>query len=161
MQNQGPIAPRVMFQSFLVVAVNYATTMILFLASLWLLASLFFPEQLKLLNDNEELQEVMANSPTDFFTRPFYWSLLVVNILLNFGLGYLVSRLAPFAGLVHAGILAGVLFVTYLQQSREQHPDIQWMFTLMMLVIPAAVVLGGSLYKPAQDASDQNVSIDV
>ena len=151
----GPMAPGVMLQSFLVVAANYATAMVLFLISLWGLAAVFFPEQFELLNDNQQLENVMKNSPTDFFTRPFYWSVLVVNLLINFGLGFFVARMAPFSGLVHSGILAGILFVTFLQQSREQHPDIQWMFTLMMVAIPAAIVLGGSLVKSRNIASDE------
>lgn len=138
----GRMPPAILFRSFLIVGGGYALSSIAFAGSIWLVSRLFFPEIHGLFNDQERLVQVMANTPEDFYTRPFFLALLFTNIVANAVVGFVVARFAPFAKLPHAVFVAIAVLIYFLQQSMTQEPSIQWMFALMMVAFPLAILIG-------------------
>jgi hypothetical protein len=141
--SEQSIPPGLMFRSFLTVASGYVLSQILFSAFAVLLGILFFPE----FNDWLQLDQIaqkrmMEENPGDAIPTAMFLSLVVLNAIACWGVGWLVARTAPFARFQHGVFLAVLLFIMFLQIVIADSPAKKRMDVVYMGVLPIAVVLG-------------------
>ena len=106
---------------------------------------MFFPDSYDILMDQENVKTIMENTPELFFTKPFFFSLLVTNAVVCFVIGFFVVRVAPFARFPHAVFTALVILISFLQQSIPQPQSVRWMFVVMMAAFPIALLFGAKI----------------
>ncbi len=141
-EQTGRMPPAILMRSFLMVGGGYILSSLAFVGSIWLVSRLFFPAIHELFNDSERLVQVMATAPEEFYTRSFFWALLLTNVVANAMIGFAAALFAPFAKFPHAVFIAITVFIYFMQQSLTQDPAIQWMFASMMFAFPIAIMFG-------------------
>lgn len=158
-----PVPPIVILRSFLTVASGFALALISLLGIMWGLGHAFFPEFIEFLNLDETAQQnILANDPTVAIPTTMLWSVVVLNAIACFGIGWYVIRAAPFAHFFHGVILTVLMFVTYLQMAISNPPAQKTMSLIFMVVFPLATFLGAkwtySRLTLAHDATDMDGS---
>ncbi len=137
------LPPGMMFRSFLTVASAYVLTLMLFVSIAYGLGLLMFPEFIAFFNlDVADQETMMAQNPQDAIPLMMFWMLLALNFVACMGVGWLVSKTAPFAPFPHAIFLAVLLFANYLQIVIADPEAKKWMDVLYMGAFPIAVLLG-------------------
>ena len=72
----------------------------------------FFPETYQaLIEDKDKFRA----EPTRYFVPGLFWTVLIINTLASFGVGWLIVRGAQFAKFPHGVFLSVLLFISYLQ----------------------------------------------
>ena len=96
-------------------------------------------------------QQQLENNAGEILPQKWYWPLLGLQSVACLGIGYAVTRLAPFAKFAHCVFLAMILCVSFLQSAVGAPAAIQWMHIGLMAATPIATLLGGKLYLSRND----------
>lgn len=132
-----------MLRSFLTVGSGYVLMLVCVFGSLFLIGTLFFPEFNEFLKLNEADQlRMMDEDPQQAIPLAMFWSLVGLNLLTSFGVGWYVARTAPFAPFPHAVFLAVLIFVYFLQIVIADPPAKKWMDIIYMGAFPIAILWG-------------------
>lgn len=143
--NQFP--PALLFKSFLLVAGAYMINVVLLGAVAFGVLTVMFPESLAVINSPpEEFNRVFSESPEKIYPPELLWVMLGVSIVVCFGLGYFVARMAPLAKFPHSIFFAAILFVQYLQLAIGASDSLQRMLVLFMAASPVAAILGANWF---------------
>ncbi len=148
-QQQYRIPPKLLFRSFLIVGGSYIVFSIVYGTMLILLANWFFPETHDFLfvqNTDKPLEELLASAPTLGLPINLFWAWLASTALICVPIGWLASKLPPFAKTHHALFVAIIVFVDRIQAAVKCSGDNQWMFLVMILVFPIAILIGAKMH---------------
>ena len=146
-QPEYRLPPRMLFFSFLLVGGGYVLSVVLLYLLGFGLALVLSPETMEAFaNEPAIFQQQLENRAAEILPPKWYWPLLGLQSLACFGVGYAVTRLAPFAKLAHSVFLAMILCVSFLQSAVAAPAPIQWMHIGLMAAVPIATLLGGKLY---------------
>lgn len=142
--SQEPIPPMLMLRSFLTVASGYALSIMSYMGIAIGLGYAFFPEFIEFLFefDSDAQQNIMADDPRNAMPTLMFWSVVVLNSLACFGIGWFVIKTAPFAQFYHAVFLTILMFITYLQIAIADPPAKKTLTLVCMIAFPLAVFLG-------------------
>jgi hypothetical protein len=144
-----------MLRSFLTVASGYALSIFSYVGIAMALGFAFFPEFIEYLGLEPEAQKnMMADNPANAIPALMFWSLVALNSLACFGIGWFVVKTAPFAQFYHAVFLAVLMFIWYLQLAIADPPAKKTLTLVFMIAFPLAVLLG------AQWAFNRNAKIE-
>ena len=145
-QEEYRLPPRTLFISFLLVAGGYLLSVTVLFVLGFSLAYAYSPETIDAIgSDPAVFEKQLEDDPAKIFPIKLFWPLLGLGALATVGIGFVVTRLAPFAKLAHCVLLAVILFVGFLQQAISTPPSIKWMVLSLMAVLPIATLLGGKL----------------
>jgi len=139
------IPPFILFRSFLTVASGFLVAQFLLMAVMLALGYFFFHDYFQFaILDAEQREEILATQP-DAGTPPvgLLISILLITGLCYLGLGYLVVRMAPLAGLAHAILVSLLLFVWLAQGFFNGDEDRKLFDFLYMLIFPISFFVGG------------------
>ena len=92
------------------------------------------------------IKEAKENNAAEILPQKWYWPLLGLQSVACLGIGYTVTRMAPFAKFAHCVFLAMILCVSFLQSAVAAPAPIQWMHIGLMAATPIATLLGGKIY---------------
>lgn len=137
---QHQLPPGLLFRSFLVIAGTYLLSLVLMAVSFAMVATVFFPEVF-----DQQVGDQFDADPARYLDGAPFWWLLAGNLVINFCLGWLLIKLAPFGQFPHCVFLSVLLFVGNLQQSMSVPDNGKWMYLLFMITFPLAVLVGGHL----------------
>ena len=141
--SEPSIPPGLMFRSFLTVASGYVLSQMLFWSIAVVLGMTFFPEFSDWLQLDQTAQKrMMEENPHEAIPTAMFLSLVVLNAIACWGVGWLVAKTAPFARFQHGIFLAVLLFIMFLQIVIADSPAKKRMDAVYMGVLPIAVVLG-------------------
>lgn len=159
-EHQSP--PATLFRSFLLIAGAYIMQIMVVGAAALILLMIFFPGSFEILNgEPDKFNSIFAEEPERVFPPEFLWSVLGVNCVVSFVLGFLIARFSPVAHFTHAIFFAAILFVHFLQSAIGAGDSLQRMFVLFMGASPVAAILGANFYlqrwggELQQDGDDQ------
>lgn len=151
-----------MFRSFLTLGSGIVLHAILIALLTHLIGTFFFEsyqEFAKLPADRQA--EVFSIRPFEVIPVPMFWTIVVVGSGLNFMLGALTTRTAPFSYMAHAIFLAVLLFVFYLQRAPTEEPDKKFMTLVYMVCFSTAILLGGTwMSKRMTSVAESNTETD-
>lgn len=145
-QETGRIPPNVLFISFSIIAGSYILSVVLMMLQMATASYLFFPETAEFLSTPDLPPEELAANAELAFPQNLFWILLATHSLVCVGLGWLVARFSPLAKFNHTVFLAVILFVSLLQMAVKSPSEIQWMFLVLMVAYPIAIMIGGRLH---------------
>jgi hypothetical protein len=141
--SQEPIPPMLILRSFLTVASGYALSIMSLMGIAMGLGYAFFPEFIQFLElDPETQKNIIADDPATAIPTLMFGSLVVLNALACFAIGWFVIKTAPFAHFYHAVFLAILMFISYLQIAIADPPAKKTLTLICMIVFPMAVLLG-------------------
>lgn len=148
-----------MLRSFLTVASGYALSIMSFMGIAIGLGYAFFPEFIEFLElDSDTQQNIMADDPTAAIPSVMFWTLVVLNSLACFAIGWFVIKTAPFAHFYHAIFLAILMFISYLQIAIADPPAKKTLTLVCMIAFPLAVYLGAS-WAFGRNAENENPDV--
>lgn len=142
--SEHPIPPGLMLRSFMTVGSAYILVMFVsFILIAYLLGVGFFPEFIRFLElESADQQTMMEVEPTAAIPVAMVFALLALNSLVCCGVGWLVSRTAPFSPFTHGVFVAILIFVNYLQIVIADPAAKKWMDALYMVAFPLAILWG-------------------
>ena len=142
--HHGTIPPIMMLRSFLAVGSGYAAHLVALFAATFLVGQ-FYPEFVEYLqiDDPERQKQLMADEPFQVMPRSMVWITVALVGGVCLVIGALVCWTAPFSPFAHAGFVAVILFVSYLQTSISQSAEQKTLTIIYMVVFPLAILVGG------------------
>lgn len=139
--------PAVLFRSFFLVAGAYMLNVFLVGVVGFGLMLTAFPDSAEIFDlAPEEFNKVFSENPEKVYPPELLWIMLGVSIVVCFGLGYFVARMAPLAKFPHSVLFAAILFVQYLQLAIGATDSLQRMLVLFMAASPIAAILGANWF---------------
>lgn len=146
-QPEYRLPPRTLLLSFLLVGGGYISSGVLLYLLGFGLGLLLSPETLEAFASEPTLfQQQLENNAAEILPQKWYWPLLGLQSVACLGIGYAVTRMAPFAKFAHCVFLAMILCVSFLQSAVAAPAPIQWMHIGLMAATPIATLLGGKIY---------------
>ncbi len=141
----GSVPPMIMFRSFLTIACGVVGHWFLFAIALVVVSS-FFPEYKALLAEARESGEALTEAQAfGAMPRVMLFTVTGVTALLCVLLGIFIGLTAPFGRFVHTIFLAVIVAINYLSGSMAAPPEKKFALMTYLLVLPAAILLGGYL----------------
>ena len=141
------LPPRTLLLSFLLVGGGYISSAILLYLLGFGLGLLLSPETLEAFaSEPTVFQQQLETNAAEILPQKWYWPLLGLQSVACLGIGYTVTRMAPFAKFAHCVFLAMILCVSFLQSAVAAPAPIQWMHIGLMAATPIATLLGGKIY---------------
>lgn len=141
------VPPLVLFRSFLTVVSGFLAAQFILMSLMWLLSYFLFPDFHQFaIKDADQKQVILETRPDA--GKPAVELLIgitSISALLYFGLGYLVVKWAPLAGLAHGLLVALLLFVFFAQGFFAGKPELKLADLLYLLILPPAL-LGGAYF---------------
>lgn len=136
------IPPGVLFKSFVIVGGAYVITAFNLLTLTGLLVINFFPETAELLSQKDITPEELFADPDTTLPTSLWLMLLVFHSMTCAFVGWLVSRISPFAKFNHAIFVAAIVFVSLLQTALKVPHELRLKLIVMMGVFPIAILIG-------------------
>lgn len=150
------MSPPLLMRSFLTIASSSVACLLIYALVCMVLSGLFFP------NVWDAMFGDQANADRDF-AIPL--AMLVPWIVLHgiccAGIGWITSKVAPFAPAKHGLILAIFLFIGWAQKVFESGPNRLGMNVAFTIMVPLAIAYGSKLYSDGQldiDSTFEDVS---
>ena len=152
----GSVPPILMFRSFLTIASGVVGQWFIVAFVTLAVAKLFFPEYEASLAAARETGKTLSDAEAfGAIPRTMLFSVAGVSAVLCVLLGMFVGLTAPFGRFVHPIFLAVIVDVNYLGGSLEAPPEKKVVFMTYLLVLPAAILLGGYLINRKMSNYDQ------
>jgi len=134
-----------MFRSFLTIACGVVGHWFLFAAALAVVAS-FFPEYQAMLATARESGESLTEAEVfGAMPRALLFTTTGIAAVLCVLLGMFIGLTAPVGRFVHTIFLAVIVAINYLSGSMAAPPEKKFALMTYLLVLPAAILLGGYL----------------
>lgn len=139
----GSVPPMLMFRSFLTIACGVVGEYFIVAFTLIGIATFFFPEHATSLT---AAHEPGAASPEALvMPRAMLFAVVGISAVLCVLLGIFIGLTAPFGRFVHTIFLAVIVGVNHLSGSMAAPPEKKTFLMSCVLVLPAAILLGGYL----------------
>lgn len=135
-----------LFRSFLIVAGSYVASVIFLFLTYFITTRVGFPETFEFMSTPNLSIEQMQTNAELVLPSALFWIVLCVHSMFCVGLGWVVTRVAPYAKFNHAIFVAVVIFVSCLQTAVKTSGDIQRMTFGMMCVFPIAILIGAKIH---------------
>ena len=145
MEENYRLPPNLLFKSFLIVGGGYLFTMLSWIVTYAVLASMFFPKCVELLNTPDLSREQLFAEPDILMPTSLVLMVLAVHSITCLIVGFVISRISPFAKLNHVIFVAVAVFITFLQNTLGSPHEFLWKFIAMMGVFPIAILLGAKI----------------
>lgn len=143
----GFLPPMLMLRSFLTLGAGIVLHALVMGLTIHLIGMNFFEDYQNAFQEFQNLpaeQRADAARPQDAIPMTMFWIVVAIGTPLNFFLGALTTRTAPFSQMAHSVFLGVLLFVFYLQQSITEEPDKKFMTLVYMTCFSIAIIAGGS-----------------
>lgn len=159
----GYLPPMLMFRSFLTLAAGIVLHALIMGLTIHLIGMNFFEEYQQAFDQFQALPADLraeAIRPQDAIPMQMFWIVIAIGTPVNFVLGALTTRTAPFSYMAHSVFLGVLLFVFYLQKSITQEPDEKFMTLVYMTCFSIAIIVGGNwmsrrmMRSPPMDSTD-------
>ena len=135
------MTPRILFQSFMLVAGAYIAHLVL----LFIVANVAFPDSMAIITgEPAEFQKIVESEPERVYPESMAWVLMLASSVVCFGLGAAVARLAPISSFSHVLFFAAILFFQFLQLAIGAEPTWRNKLILFMAISPVAALLGAN-----------------
>lgn len=136
---------KLLLKSFMTVIFCYT----LFCTGMVIIGGMVFYEAFQAAGNLEpdEFTKQLAENSDQLFKRSRYFPFVALSSLFCFGLGWLISRLAPFSKMVHSVILVLLVAATmFVFATGDKTPaEIQSVCMIMVAFGPIALVIGARL----------------
>ncbi len=136
---------KLLLKSFMVVIFCYT----LFCTGMFIIGNVVFVEAFQAAAnlEPEEFNKQLAENSDQLFKRSRYLPFVALSSVFCFGLGWLISKLAPFSKMVHAVILVLLVAATmFVFATGEKTPaEIQTVCMIMVAAGPIALVIGARI----------------
>lgn len=132
-----------MLRSFLTVASAIVLTVIALITFTFGIGLTCFPQFAECFEAGPEaLAAAMSTNPEKVIPPLMFWSVVSLTALASMAVGFYVVKTAPFSHFAHAGFVAVLLFIYYLQMAISDPAGKKSMTLIYMVVFPLAVLVG-------------------
>ena len=160
MEENYRLPPNLLFKSFLIVGGGYLFTMLSWIVTYAVLASIFFPKCVEFLSNlppNSSNEDLFAE-PDILMPMSLVLMVLAVHSITCMIVGFFISRISPFAKLNHVIFVAVAVYISFLQITLGSPHEFLWKFIAMMGVFPIAILLGAKISgATAQSPVEENL----
>ncbi len=150
------LSPPLLMRSFLTIASSSVACLLLYAFVGLALAYLFFPDVWQAMTAGQAEAKADGSIPIAMLVP---W--IVLHGICCVGIGWITSKVAPFAPEKHSLILAIFLFIGWAQKAFTGDPDKLVLNAAFTIVVPLAIAYGARLYSDSQpniDSTSEDVS---